>query len=131
MVCHIAPTIQVTAGELLEACNSNPGHPVAKVYRDAVKESPPGQKLTVEKADLQALLENLRVTVETVVENGIRILRKSVKQLVAESKPPVPDPAGATQTPGPMKTNQDPARQAEPQSIQLPPAQPPKKPEGK
>lgn len=72
------PTFRITAGELRAACEANPQHPVAAVYRKAAGNLHDDYPLAVERVDLEALLDNKSVKPVTVVENGVRVTRKQL-----------------------------------------------------
>lgn len=51
-------TFSLTAGELRQAARSNPSHKISKIFLRAVKDHSDSEKVTVDRVDLQAVLEN-------------------------------------------------------------------------
>ena len=106
MDCKRNAMTQVTAGELRSACATNPSHSTAEVYLNAVGDGirkegrehisplPDDYIVTVDSADLQALIENGTVEVDTTIENGGRVLQKRfVPAKESKARPPATTPA--------------------------------------
>lgn len=80
--------ITLTVKEVNELCASRPEHAQSKLFASAVKDLPPTAEVHVERADVQAILENgesiLEITVETVDNQKRRVARrKMVKAQIA------------------------------------------------
>lgn len=108
MDCHKNHKTSVTAEELRAACDANPDHPHAEVYRNAIGDGdtkeghedatalPDGYILTVDSADLEALLENGSVEETTTMENGGRTLQKKFVPGKPQKSEPPKQPVTAT-----------------------------------
>lgn len=81
--------MSVTAEELQTAIDSNPNHPVAKVYANALaKLKSKGKKLTIESPDMIALLRNhTSVLVKSSSENGQHTITKTVEPVAPPQEP--------------------------------------------
>lgn len=64
-------TFKLTAGELLTACDTQPDHPNAVIFRKAVRNFPPTKDVVVERVDLEALLDDKEVEVKTTIEDHV------------------------------------------------------------
>lgn len=86
MILHKSKTIKVTVKELREATDANPNHPAAKVFRKAIERLPEDKTVIVDRADLQALIDNAEVEViDTPGEHrGVPVV---VRQKQVKSKP--------------------------------------------
>ena len=96
MDAHINEKIEVTIGDLREAVAANPKHEAAEAYRKACGDNPEGTPLPstrsviVDKADLQSLLEDRKVSlIREADQHGNPVVRKVLEDApkpVAESK---------------------------------------------
>ncbi len=76
MTIHYPDLVQLTAGELREACKVHPDHPLADEKLLSVADLPDDYNVICERADIQALLENGTSILEVTVEGKRRISRK-------------------------------------------------------
>jgi hypothetical protein len=98
LAVHRAAMFELTAGELRSACDENTSHPLADTFRKAVNGMPGPKLVTVERIDIQALLEDKLVETKTVLETSPEGTNKvSRKTLVARptSTKPVAKPTPA------------------------------------
>lgn len=86
-------TIKLTVGQLATAAEANPEHPVAVATRKSVKTLNPSQEITMDRADVQALLENKEVVLDTKIETvegePRNVTRKSVGPELSVGKKPL------------------------------------------
>lgn len=81
----------LTVEELLRICVENSDHPLSKIKARSVKGMAPNQKVSVEKLDLQAIVENCEIEESHVVEHGRKVNRKKLgPKLKAKEKKPEP-----------------------------------------
>lgn len=85
-----APTMELTIGQLAKAVETNPEHPVAKACSKALHTLPSHTKVSMERIDVQALLENKDVKMQTGVEEfegqPRNVITKSLGQAMSTSK---------------------------------------------
>lgn len=115
---HSNAVVDVTVRELLAACEANPDHEVAKVYKKAARRFRlPNNKpdldapLHVDKVDLQALLDNKEVEIESSTatdEEGDPVVVKTKKLGKSCSSKVSPASTPTTTTP-PPKAKSSPA----------------------
>jgi len=108
MIIRDNPTIKVELSELKAAIDTNPDHPIAKSWaKTTLKKSPPGKPVHVERADLQAVLDDKDVAVKVTIEDGdddmrVKVARKVLVPRKKETKPAATKPA--TEPKEPAKT---------------------------
>lgn len=100
--------IEISKKELQEAVDSNPNHPLANTYRQALKRVFGGSPVTVIKAQLMALIENRSTITESVIPDiqpdGIPVEFRTVQ--VGEKLPVTSSfPEKSYEPPQPLKTD--------------------------
>ena len=103
------------------AIKANPEHPVAKVFKNAIRGYPDSKELIVDAVDMEALLDNKRVRAESTIEEGdefsaVRVVRKKL----VDPKEGTTSAGGSFQRPGnktkePAETQQ-PSGQGQPKT---------------
>jgi len=75
MVHQRRQVTEVTAQELRLLVDTNPGHPLASVFINAISGFAPDKKLFIEVADLTAFIDDTtpRLTTEDEIVNGERV----------------------------------------------------------
>lgn len=81
----------LTAGELRGACDQNPDHPHAAIFRKASRPFDDSHRLVVDRVDLEALLDDREVvTTEERVPHGNTDVAVQVKTLGERRKKATP-----------------------------------------
>lgn len=93
----ISAKFKLTAGELRSACEQNPDHPFSHVFQRAVSLHPDAKEVTVDRTDLQALLDNREVKTEMKREAADQNTDVMVKEKVVG--PPITSSTKATPVP--------------------------------
>lgn len=82
MIVRKDAKFKMTAGEMREACEANPEHPLAVTFMNATKGMPDAHQIAVDLVDLSAVLENRMVGVdETTAEHRGQTVRVQTKVL--------------------------------------------------
>lgn len=102
LIVRETETFKLTAGELKAACEQCKDHPNAAVFKKAVGKFPDGKEVTIERIDLEAMLDGLETVIDQTVEDAedgkVRVNRK--RNVKPEGTPkPVAPAAGKTQDP--------------------------------
>jgi hypothetical protein len=69
---------EATVGEIREACDAFPDHPLAEIFRRATHGMPSTQPLVVDHNDLLALATNRDVVNRSAVQNGAMVVWKEI-----------------------------------------------------
>lgn len=83
LVVKNTEVLELTAGELTELANKNPSHPDAVEFLKATAGLPKNLKVFIDKANLEAVLQNKRVETKTTLERtgdgkSVQVETKSV-----------------------------------------------------
>jgi hypothetical protein len=87
---------EATVGEIREACDAHPDHPIAVIFRQATHGMPPTQSLVVDHNDLLALATNRDVVNRSTVRDGAMVVLKEIGERRG-APPATPGPAEITQ----------------------------------
>jgi hypothetical protein len=87
---RVQNSMQVTVKELKEAAEKYPEHEKAQVYLKGVRNLPDDKVVTVDREDLVAVLENLKVEEKVDTDGDVSTIRKTVvgSETLPENKPP-------------------------------------------
>lgn len=85
IVTKVEPTIKLTAGELRDACKQCSNHEHSPIFQKSVEGFSDDHEVVIERADLEAMLDDKKVVRRRQRQNGQIIERK---QLVEKGTSP-------------------------------------------